>query len=72
MDFNNYKVIKPEDLNHYGYLFGGKLLQWVDELSWISASLEFPDCSFVTRSMDKVMFKKSMRQGTILNFNINR
>ena len=72
MDFNNYKVIKPEDLNHYGYLFGGKLLQWVDEFSWISASLEFPDYSFVTRSMDNVMFKKSMRQGTILNFNINK
>jgi len=72
MDFNNFKVIKPEDLNHYGYLFGGKLLLWVDEFSWIAASLEFPCYSFVTRSMNNVMFKKSVRQGTILNFNINK
>ena len=72
MDFDNYKVIKPEDLNHYGYLFGGKLLLWVDEFSWIAASLEFPSYSFVTRSMDNVMFKKSVRQGTILNFHISK
>jgi acyl-CoA hydrolase len=72
MNFDNYKVIKPGDLNHHGNLFGGTLLQWVDEFSWIAASLEFPDYSFVTRSMDKVMFKKSVRQGAILNFNITK
>jgi acyl-CoA hydrolase len=72
MKFENHKVIKPEDLNHYGFLFGGKLLLWVDEFSWIAASLEFPTHSFVTKGMDKVEFKKSVRQGTILAFNIEK
>ena len=72
MDFQNYKVTKPEDLNHYGFLFGGKLLQWVDEFSWIAASLAFPKHQFVTMSMDKVEFRKSVKKGTILRFNINK
>ncbi|HBM16853.1 MAG TPA: acyl-CoA thioesterase [Lentisphaeria bacterium] len=70
--FDNYKVIKPEDLNHYGYLFGGKLLQWVDEFSWIAASIEFPNHSFVTLEMDKVEFRRSVRQGAILQFAIEK
>ena len=28
----SYKVVRPEHLNHYGYLFGGFLLKWVDEI----------------------------------------
>ncbi len=72
MKFDNYKVIKPEDLNHYGFLFGGKLLQWVDEFSWIAASIEFPKQSFVTLGMDKVEFKRGVRQGAILKFSIEK
>jgi len=64
----NYKLVLPEHLNHYGYLFGGYLLQWVDEAAWICASLEYPACRFVTVAMDKVEFRKSVRQGAILRF----
>ena len=56
----------PGDLNQYGFLFGGKLLAWVDEACWIAASLEFPDCHFVTVAMDRVEFRQSVREGTIL------
>jgi acyl-CoA hydrolase len=72
MKFENHKVVKPEDLNHYGFLFGGKLLQWVDEYSWIAASLEFPNHNFVTKSMDKIEFRKSVRSGAIINFQISK
>ena len=27
----NYKLVMPEDLNHHGFLFGGRMLQWVSE-----------------------------------------
>lgn len=64
----NHKLVLPEHLNHYGFLFGGYLLMWVDEIAWIAASLEHPDCLFVTVGMDKVEFKVSVRQGTILRF----
>ncbi len=68
----NYKLVLPEHLNHYGYLFGGTLLKWVDEISWIAASLDYPGCKFVTVGMDKVEFKRSVRQGSILRFEVTR
>ncbi|HSO80381.1 MAG TPA: hotdog domain-containing protein, partial [Chromatiaceae bacterium] len=33
----SYKVVRPEHLNHFGHLFGGCLLKWVDEIAWIAA-----------------------------------
>ncbi|MEK7952339.1 acyl-CoA thioesterase [Luteolibacter soli] len=62
-----HRLVLPEDLNHFGFLFGGRLLAWVDEACWIAASLDFPHCQFVTIGMDKVEFRFSVRQGTILN-----
>lgn len=62
----NYKLVMPEHLNHYGFLFGGNLLKWVDEASWMAASSDFPGCHFVTVAMDRVEFRKSVRGGTIL------
>ncbi len=61
-----HRLVLPEDLNQYGYLFGGRLLSWIDEASWIAASLDFPGCRFVTISMDQVVFRHSVREGTIL------
>jgi acyl-CoA hydrolase len=68
----NHKLVLPEHLNHYGFLFGGHLLKWVDEFAYIAASMEFPGSNFVTIGMDKVEFKKSVLQGTILKFMVER
>jgi len=65
----HYKLIMPEHLNHHGFLFGGTLLKWVDEVAYITATLQYPGCNFVTIGMDRVEFKKSVRQGTILRLN---
>src|SRR5512143_734997 len=62
----SFKLVLPEHLNHYGYLFGGYLLQWVDETAYIAASLDYPGSNFVTVAMDRVEFRKSIRQGAIL------
>jgi acyl-CoA hydrolase len=64
----NHKLVMPEHLNHYGFLFGGTLLKWVDEYAYIAAAMEYPGSNFVTIAMDKVEFRKSVRQGTILIF----
>jgi acyl-CoA hydrolase len=61
-----HRLVLPSDLNHYGFLFGGRLLAWIDEASWIAASLDFPHCQFVTIAMDKVEFRHGVRDGTIL------
>jgi acyl-CoA hydrolase len=67
-----HRLVLPEDLNHFGALFGGRLLAWVDEACWIAASLDYPHCQFVTIGMDKVEFRHSVRQGTILNIRCER
>jgi acyl-CoA hydrolase len=61
-----HRLVLPEDLNHFGFLFGGRLLAWIDEASWIAASLDHPRCRFITIGMDKVEFHHSVREGTIL------
>ncbi|NTV12622.1 MAG: acyl-CoA thioesterase [Desulfobulbaceae bacterium] len=64
----NHKLVMPEHLNHYGFLFGGNLLKWVDEYAYIAAAMEYPGSNFVTIGMDRVEFRRSVRQGTILIF----
>ena len=68
----NHKLVLPEHLNHFGYLFGGYLLKWVDEYAWIAASLDYPGSHFVTIAMDRVEFRKSVRKGTILKFVVEK
>lgn len=64
----SYQLVLPEHLNHYGYLFGGRLLDWVDEAAYIAVSLDHPGANFVTVAMDRVEFRRSIRQGSILRF----
>jgi len=67
----NHKLVLPQHLNHYGYLFGGYLLQWVDEYAYITANLDFPGRRFVTIGLENVVFKKAIRMGSVLKFDIN-
>ncbi len=68
----NHKLVLSEHLNHYGYLFGGHLLNWVDEYSYITAKFEFPENMFVTIGLDKVVFRKTIKIGSILRFEIDQ
>lgn len=68
----SFKVVRPEHLNHYGFLFGGFLLKWVDEIAWIAASRDYPGYHFVTVAMDCVEFHRSVHQGTVLRFSTSR
>ena len=67
-----HRLVSPGDLNHYGFLFGGRLLAWIDEASWIAASLDYPRCQFVTVAMDAVEFHHSVREGSILRITCQR
>jgi acyl-CoA hydrolase len=66
------KIILPEFLNDQGSLFGGNLLKWVDEFAYITANLDFPGNRFVTIALDEVVFKKPIREGEILCFDIGQ
>lgn len=67
-----YKLVMPEHLNHFGFLFGGNLLKWTDEIAYIAVTLDYPGCNFVTVGMNRIEFRKSIRQGTILCFDTKR
>jgi acyl-CoA hydrolase len=64
----NHRLVLPEHMNQYGFLFGGYLLAWVDEMAWMAASMDYPGCQLVTVAMDRVEFKQSVREGVILRF----
>jgi len=68
----SYKLVMPEHMNQYGCLFGGNLLKWVDETAWMAVSLDHPGARFVTIGMDRVEFKKSVPEGSILRFEVTR
>jgi acyl-CoA hydrolase len=68
----SYKLVMPEHLNQYGVLFGGNLLKWVDETSWMAASLDYPGARFVTIGMDRVEFRKGVTGGSILRIAVDR
>lgn len=68
----NHRLVLPEHMNQYGFLFGGHLLAWVDELAWMAASRDYPGCQLVTVGMREVAFKRSVREGSILDLTAHR
>jgi acyl-CoA hydrolase len=65
---DTFTLVRPEHLNHHGYLFGGQLLKWVDEFAWLAAARDYPNEMLVTRAMDSIEFKTKVENGSILRF----
>ncbi|HYG77995.1 MAG TPA: acyl-CoA thioesterase [Planctomycetota bacterium] len=62
-------LVRPEHLNHHGYLFGGRLLEWLDEQAYIAAIQRLkPEANLVTVAIDRVEFRVSVKQGSLLRF----
>jgi acyl-CoA hydrolase len=68
----HYKLILTQHLNHHGYLFGGYMLQWIDEFAYITASQEYPGNNFVTVALDNVVFKQRVGAGEIIRFLVEK
>ena len=62
------RLIKPEDLNPANKLFGGKLLQWIDEVGVIYVYGKFNETRLVTTEMRDVYFRCSPSSGDIIEF----
>jgi acyl-CoA hydrolase len=69
---DHHKLVLPEHINHYGFLFGGYLLQWMDEFAYITATVEYPGLRFVTVAMADVQFKRRIVTGEVLRFAVER
>jgi acyl-CoA hydrolase len=61
----NTEVVLPNDTNHVGNLFGGKLMQWVDITAAIAAQRH---CSrvVVTASINHVSFDLPIKQNSVV------
>ncbi|MDR6302126.1 acyl-CoA thioesterase [Mesonia maritima] len=71
MRFHTRKWIKPEDLNPNGTLFGGRLLEWIDEEAALYAIIQLENPKTVTAYMSEISFKSSAKQGDIVEIGID-
>lgn len=60
------KWVKPGDLNQHGSLFGGRLLEWIDEDAAILAIAQLGTQQVVTRYISEVDFMSRAGQGDLL------
>ncbi|MBC2593380.1 acyl-CoA thioesterase [Ruficoccus amylovorans] len=67
MRFYSRKWIRPADLNSHGSLFGGQLLQWIDEEAAIFAMCQLNNNpNIVTKYISEINFTASARTGDIV------
>jgi acyl-CoA thioesterase YciA len=66
MEFHTRKVVTPKDLNPHGTLFGGRVLEWIDEEAFIFSACQLDQTKLVTKLMSTVNFVSSASVGDIL------
>ena len=71
MIYRTRKLIKPEDLNPRGTLFGGKILQWIDEEAAIFAICQLESSNIVTKVMSEVNFVTTAHLGDVIEFGMD-
>lgn len=71
MNFHTRKWVKPEDLNPNGSLFGGRLLQWIDEEAALYAIVQLENAKVVTKYMSEINFVSSAKKGDIIEIGIS-
>ncbi len=70
MRFHTRKWIKPEDLNPNGTLFGGRLLEWIDEEAALYAIIQLENQKVVTKFISEIDFRASAKEGDIIEIGI--
>ncbi len=70
MNFRTRKWVKPEDLNPNNSLFGGRLLQWIDEEAALYAIIQLDNHKVVTKFISEINFISAPQQGDILEIGI--
>ena len=65
-EFTNYFLVRPQNLNHAGTLFGGTMMAWADEMAFVAASLTYPGCTFVTKVVHEFNFVSGPVEGDIV------
>ena len=71
MEFRNRRLIKYEDLNPRGTLFGGKILLWIDEEAAIYVRCQLGTEQVVTKCMSEINFVSPGRLGDVIEIGID-
>lgn len=66
MNFYSRKLIKPQDMNAHGTLFGGTVLSWIDEEAAIFVNCQLGRGNVVTKFMSEIDFVSSAKLGDII------
>ena len=66
MRFYSRKIVKPQDLNPNGTLFGGAVLSWIDEEAAIYVLCQLGKGKIVTKYMSEINFVSSAKLGDVI------
>ena len=70
MRFHTRKIVSYGDLNPNGTLFGGRLLEWIDEEAALYAILQLGNNKVVTKSMSEIDFVSPGNLGDIVEIGV--
>ncbi len=67
------ELVTPQDTNHMGSLAGGRLMHWID-IAAAMAAMRHSNRPVVTKSMDSIDFKYSLKlgQAVVIKAAVNR
>lgn len=71
MIYRTRKMIAPKDLNAIGVLFGGRVLDWIDEEAYIYVSCQLDSRNVVTRTIGKIDFIAGAEHGDIIEIGMD-
>lgn len=72
MNFRTRRLVKSEDLNPRGTLFGGRCMQWIDEEAAIYAICQLGTNSLVTKLISEINFVSPARLGDIIELGMEK
>lgn len=71
MRFHTRKWVKPQDLNPNQTLFGGRLLEWIDEEAALYAIIQLENPKVVTKFISEINFKSSAQPGDVIEIGLD-
>ncbi len=70
MHFLSRRLVMPNDLNYGNSLFGGRVLQWIDEEAAIFAICQLETNNIATKHIGAISFDSPALQGDVVEFGL--
>jgi acyl-CoA hydrolase len=70
MRFLSRRLVMPNDLNYGNSLFGGRVLQWIDEEAAIFTICQLQTNNLATKHIGAISFESPALQGDVVEFGL--